>query len=363
MSAPAHAPFIAGAAPRRARGLTLIELMISMTIGLIILSALTYIYVGSRGTYRVNENLARVQETGRFALDYIGTDLRMTSYAGCRSRSLTVDDGTLFNATQPAVTFNGAGDGIVGYEDGSGWTNPTSVTRVAGDVLTIRRAGGMSVRLTANSDPVARTMTLEHNAVGLRNGDIAVLANCERALMFRVTNNPATTGIGNFPTVIEYQTSGAGPGGTEGNVAVIPADVFTPESRATVMRFTETHYFVGNNPSGLPALFRASGGTVEELVDGVEDIDIVYGVDTSLPEPDGIADNYVRADAVANWAQVVSVRISVLAVGTDGNVTTNAQTYTFRDTTGDGVADTQTAPDRRLRQVFSSTIALRNRVL
>ncbi|HXF46723.1 MAG TPA: PilW family protein [Burkholderiaceae bacterium] len=350
-------------ARRAQRGLSLIELMISITIGLIVLGALTYIFVGSRGAYRVNENLARVQEAGRFALDYIAQDLRMTSFAGCRSRSLNVADGTFANVTNPAVAFNGAGDGVVGFEDGAGWTNPTSIARAAGDVLTIRRAAGMTVRLTANSDPIARRVTIEHNGAGIRNGDIVVLANCERALMFRVTNNPVTTGIGNFPTTLEYATTGAGVGGTDGNAATVPSDVFTPDSRAQVMRFVETQYFVGTNPAGRRALYRVAGGAAEELVDGIEDLDILYGVDTSLPEPDGIADNYVRADAVANWAQVVSVRISALAVGADANVATGAQTYAFRDTNGDGLPETQTAPDRRLRQVFTGTVALRNRML
>lgn len=350
---------------RAQRGLSLVELMISITIGLIVLGALTYIFVGSRGAYRVNENLARVQETGRFALDYIAQDLRMTSFAGCRSRSLNTADGTLVNVTQPAVVFSGAGDGVVGFEDGTGWTNPVaaSVPRAAGDVLTIRRAAGMMVRLTANSDPVARTVTIEHNGAGIRNGDIVVLPNCERALMFRVTNNPATTGIGNFPTTLEYKTSGAGVGGADGNAAVVPNDVFTPDSRAYVMRFIETSYFVGTDAAGRRALYRVAGTAAEELVDGIEDIDILYGIDTSAPEPDGIADDYVRADAVANWSQVVSVRINVLAAGTDGNVATGAQTYAFRDTDGDGVPETQTAPDRRLRQVFTATVALRNHML
>ncbi len=350
-------------APRAQRGLTLVELMISLTIGLIVLGALTYIFVGSRGTYRVSENLARVQESGRFALDYIAQDLRMTGFAGCRSRSLNAADGTLANVTQPAVPFNGAGDGIAGFEDGTGWVNPGGVARAAGDVLTIRRAAGLMVRLTANSDPVARTVTIEHNGAGIGNGDIVVLANCERALMFRVTNNPATTGIGSFPTTLEYQTGGAGVGGADGNAAVVPNDAFTPDSRAYVMRFVETSYYVGLNPAGRRALYRVAGGVAEELVDGIEDVDILYGIDTSAPEPDGIAEAYVRADAVADWSQVVSVRISWLAAGSDDNVATGVQTYAFRDDDGDGVADTQSAADRRLRRVFTTTVALRNRML
>lgn len=365
------------AAPRaRQRGLTIVELMISMTIALVVVGAVAYVYVGSRGAYRANENLARVQEGGRFALDYIAQDLRMTSYTGCRSRSLSAAAGTFYNITQPAVAFNGAADGVTGFENGAGWINPTLATatpvaHAAGDVLTVRRSAGLQTSIAGNSNPVARTVTLRHNAAGIRNGDLVVLGDCTKAMLFRVTNNPATTAVGDFPTVLEFAVSGAGPGGTLGNAAVITpggAD-FAEAARATALRFVETTYFVGTNAAGGRSLYRIAGDTVEELVDNVEDIDVVYGVDTSLPEPDDIADTYVRADqfvaapGTPNWGQVVSVRISVLVVGPEGNVTTSAQTFALRDNTGDGILDAQAAPDRRLRQVFTTTVALRNRVL
>jgi type IV pilus assembly protein PilW len=356
-------------APHRyARGLTIVELMISMTIALVVVGAVTYVYLGSRGAYRANENLARVQENGRFALDYIAQDLRMVSYTGCRSRSLSAEAGTFYNITLPPVAFNGSGDGVIGYEDGVGWVNPTLATatpiaRAAGDVLTVRRSAGLQIGIVGSSDPVARTVTLRHNGAGIKNGDLVVLGDCKQAMLFRVTNNPVTTGIGNFPTVLEF---GAG-----GNAAAITpgAADFAENGRATALRFIETTYFVGTNPAGGRSLYRVSVDGIEELVDGVEDMDIVYGVDTSMPEPDDIADTYVRADqfvaapGTPNWRQVVSVRISLLVVGPEGNVTTNAQTYALRDTNGDGIADAQSPADRRLRQVFTTTVALRNRVL
>src|SRR5882724_12492398 len=136
---------------QRQRGLSLIELMISITISLIVMSAMTYIFVGSRGAYRSNENLARVQETGRFALDYIGQDLRMVSFAGCHSRNLTAAN-TLVIA-RPAVTYTGVGDGLRGFENGAGWTNPNpSIARVRGDVLSVRRASGAGVEISANTN-------------------------------------------------------------------------------------------------------------------------------------------------------------------------------------------------------------------
>jgi type IV pilus assembly protein PilW len=357
--------------PRRQRGLTIVELMISMTLGLLIMGALTYVYVGARATYRVNENLARLQESGRFALDYIGQDLRMVSFAGCRSRNLNANN-TLMIA-RPAIAFTGVADGIAGFEDGAGWTNPSSVARLRGDVLVLRRAAGGGTEIAANTNAGAATVTLKNNCAGLRRGDYVVLASCERAVVFRITNEVENNcGGGVLPTVLQHAPGGAGADGSggNGNNGIVAGssshqiiDTFHVDTRASVYRFDEVSYFIGANAAGQPGLYRASlNGGVEELVDNIEDIDVLYGVDTSVP-PDGVADAYRRADAVANWGQVVSVRVSLLAVSPDAGIATATQTYAFRDSTGDGRADVQSAPDSRLRQVFSTTIALRNRVL
>lgn len=356
---------------RQQRGLSLIELMISITIGLILMGALTYIFVGSRGAYRSNENLARVQETGRFALDYLAQDLRMVSYAGCHSRGL--DPNNTLVIARPAVTFTGVGDGVLGFEDGAGWTNPSGVTRVRGDVISIRRAGSAGVEIAANTNVAAAEVTVKNNCAKLRKSDLVILASCERAAIFRITNTPATTCDGSVGAVVlEHQAAGAGSDGSQGNgnngyvsgsTSNQIANSFHVDTRASVYRFDEVAYFVGSNPAGRPGLYRtSSNGGTEELVENVEDMDILYGLDSSDP-PDGIADSYVPAGAVANWGQVVSVRMSLLVVSQDTAVTTGAQSYVLRDTNGDGTLDTQTATDSRLRQVFTSTIALRNRVL
>jgi type IV pilus assembly protein PilW len=360
-----------GAPARRQLGLSLIELMISITIGLIVMSALTYVFVGSRGAYRSNENLARVQETGRFALDYIGQDLRMVSFAGCHSRNLTAVN-TLMLA-RPAIAYTGVADGLLGFEDGAGWTNPSTIARVRGDVLSVRHASGASAEISADTNVAAATVTLKNNCPRFRQSDLVVLASCERAVVFRITNTPATTCDGTVGAVtLEHHATGAGSDGTQGNgnngvvtgaTSYQIVDSLHVDTRASVYRFDDISYFIGANPVGRPGLYRtSSNGGTEELVENVEDMDILYGLDTSVPA-DGIADTYVPAGAVGNWAQVVSVRIALLVVGQDAAATTGTQTYVLRDNDGDGVLDRDTAPDTRLRQVFTSTIALRNRVL
>lgn len=62
--------------PKRQAGLTLVEIMIALTLGLIVLLAIGSIYLGSRQTYRVQEDNARLQEAGRYALEVVGRSIR-----------------------------------------------------------------------------------------------------------------------------------------------------------------------------------------------------------------------------------------------------------------------------------------------
>ncbi len=343
----------------RQRGVTLVEMMVSMTLGLIILSALVAVYVGSRGAYRVNDNLARVQESGRFALEYLSQDLRMTSFAGCRSRNLSSEQDTLFNITAaPALAFNGT-NAIAGFENGTGWSNSSGVTRAAGDVLNVQHASSQAVPLTANVDFDARTLSLLNNSQRIRRDDTVLLANCERAMLFRVTNDPQPTAPGNHPTTLAFAASG--------NLPTLTVPPFSQASRAEVLRFNSVWYFVGQAPNGSRALYRTDGSQAEAIVDGVVDMDLLFALDDSIPV-DGVADRYLPASAIKSsapdeWSKVIGVRVSVLVASAEDQLAAQPMTYALRDLDGDGQADTETAPDRRLYQVFTTTVALRNRVL
>ena len=61
---------------RKQAGMTLLELMISLALGMLLLTGIGTIYMGSNQTYRVQEENARIQESGRFALEVIGRSLR-----------------------------------------------------------------------------------------------------------------------------------------------------------------------------------------------------------------------------------------------------------------------------------------------
>jgi type IV pilus assembly protein PilW len=104
-----------------------------------------------------------------------------------------------------------------------------------------------------------------------------------------------------------------------------------------------------------PALYRKVGASdAEELVRGIENMQIEYGEDL---DDNWTADVYRTADMVPvkNWGKIVSVRISLLMQSIENNIASQPQPYTFNGAT-------TTPTDRRLRQAFTTVVALRNRV-
>jgi hypothetical protein len=138
------------------------------------------------------------------------------------------------------------------------------------------------------------------------------------------------------------------------------------------MRFSTRTYYISTGVSGNRALFRITNGVVEELVDGIESLQILYGVNnTGATDTDGdgwadtyIPDVYLSASAVGTdantWLRVVSVRVGVLATALNQQDTdTDTTTY---DVDGDGTPDfIPAAGDRNKRNIFQSVVVLRNR--
>jgi type IV pilus assembly protein PilW len=115
-------------------------------------------------------------------------------------------------------------------------------------------------------------------------------------------------------------------------------------------------------PNVPPSLFRreisqnaqtGAAGNPQELVEGVEALQVQYGIDTET-DPDGVADAYVDANNVPDWNNVVSVRVHLLMQSLRSDLVDGSQTFIFN---GANV----TASDGRLRYPFVATVSLRNR--
>ena len=337
----------------RQRGFSLVELMIAMTIGFIVLAGIGYLYIESRQAFRSMDNLSRMQESARYALEIMARDIRMAGYRGCASSSGGFHN-TLSKGTESAYNF---GLPINGYDGvGANWTPalPTDTGGLSGlnilsgtDAIILRSAfgGGTTVSKQPGNSSADLQITTPND---LAINDIVLVTNCNAATVFQVTNmnvngagqnvvhNVGTGSPGNFTKdlVENYSASGG-----------------------EIIKMQSKSYFIRTGAGGRPALWQfdnykpAGGDNPAEITEGIENMQILYGIDA---DSNGIVEGYSSADAVANWSLVAAVRISLLVAGNDDNVATSKQKYNYNGALVD-------APDQRLRQVFTTTVSVRNR--
>lgn len=337
--------------PRYSRGLSLIELMVALVLSLVIGAAVLQMFLASKTTYRVQDAMARVQENGRFAVSFLASDIRMAGFMGCGNLN-EIAINVIANPA-PIDATNPLGQ-VIGGINNVGATNAWNA--VAGtDVLSIRRASSAGVSLVGNMATDNANIQVANNDLGLVAGDTLFLSDCLSADIFRATN----VSSGGGKTTIAHANNS----NTSNNLSkAYGAD-------AELLAFESITYFIRDTgrktASGAPvnALMverkfanrsDASANPVE-LVDGVQDMQLEYGVATGA---NMIASDYLTANAVTDWTKVVSVRFSLLLQSIDGNVVASSgaasQVLSFN-----GAA---VPADGRLRQVFGSSVAIRNRV-
>lgn len=330
------------------QGFTLVELMIAMTIGLILLGGVITILTSSQQVYRVNDALARMQENARYAFQVLSRDIRMAGYFGCAGNGAPVVN-TLNN---PDSFLWKLGQAIDGFEATSStiWTPalPEGVipSPLGGrDIVVVRGVEGSETKVLQHpggSPPGSANLKVSVGS-GLQTDDIVLVTDCQASAIFQITNINTSSGQDNI-----VHNTGTPTANTPGNYTKALGKEFTG---GEIIKVSTRSYFI-RLIDGLPALYRKIGTrNAEELVRGVEDMQIEYGEDLN---GDWTADIYRSANLVTNWQSVVSARISLLMQTTENNIASQPQPYTFNGTT-------VTPTDRRLRQAFTTVVALRNR--
>jgi type IV pilus assembly protein PilW len=313
---------------KRQLGVSLIELMISIVVALLLLAGLIQVYLSSKQSYNAQEQLARMQESGRFAMDLITGDLRRAGYWGG-----TVDLGRITGLPGPldlASYGHTCADGtwgrmirwrVGGLDNAKGAYNCAASydATTASDILAVRYAGATPI------DPAVTPL----NAAGLYLRD-----NTESGVIMT--------------------------GATAGDPANTPPAVDGDAVIAQVRPVNVHAYFVGDSgrtcPNGdaIPALMRvrldnATGLPVEEeIASGVEHLEVQYL----------LGDQYLDAGAIAgdDWLNVSAVRVWLLVRGEcaePGLVNTTAYAMGNRNIAAENVR----------RQLYVSTVMLRNTVV
>ena len=323
--------------------MSLVELMVAMTIGLFLIGGAFYVYINSRDSMAVTDTISRLQERARFALDTMEPDLRLASYWGLHSNAQVIDGR--------ATTLNPTGIAVNG-ECGDGWVTALETAVEGRDHTGAAWEDCIAADdLSVNAD----TISVRHAA-----GAAVEEADLEIGRMYVRTDETQNGAL----FVGSPQPGGFGP---------------TAENRALVANgYYIRPYTFGDaaNNDGWPSLRRLILGVQDnqpamrdqEVISGVEDMQIQFGVDTApIGSPTrGSVNRYVDADnpildpadaAFIPNARVLAVRVW-LVVRSEETELGYADDRQYRYANREYTVPPQIQGFRRL--LVSRTIFLRN---
>ncbi|WP_140718804.1 PilW family protein [Pseudomonas sp. Hp2] len=380
------------ARPRLQAGLSLIEMMIAMVIGLVLMLGVIQVFSASREASRLAEGGSRSQENARFALDFLQRDIRMAGHFGCVNDQAHFVRGEGDPVVHIAGVSTGSGDpldfsvSIQGYEApntsanssltlGQNWAGPSNLPaklqglgiRGGSDVLVLRYLSPEGVPVTGIASGTNSTLTFDA-ALGARltEGGVA---------------SPALFGVADCSHADVF--SGVYSSGTV-TAAGVNLERYTaqPSGQTMLYRAESIVYFIGTGTSGEPSLMRARAdgagnyGQPEELVEGIESLQVLYGLDSttaisSTTPPLGnitvqgtAADvsTGTDADAAAQWRRVGQVQVGILARSpTPAAAASPSDAVHYPRALGVEFVPAANG-DGRYRAAYESTIALRNRL-
>lgn len=322
---------------RRQRGLTLVELMISLVLGLLVIAGAVGIFMSNRRAYASTETLGRMQESGRVGFELMARDIREAGGNPCGKSILVAN--TLNSPT--ANWFTNVALGLRGYNNGA-----LAGTAAGTDAIDVYSANSNDVQLVDYNKTSAELNV--SSTTGLQDGDIALICDYKQGAIFQITqvqsaalkiqHNPGgSTSPGNCTKMFNYPVECDPPAKPKN------PKVFT--NGATVAHVNAMRWYVADTDNGR-ALFRSSlrtiGGSAtaqaEQVVEGVQDMQITY-----LESGDAA---YTDATGVADWSKVIAVRVTL---------TLQARRGTERG------AYLKGTDDQELTRPLTHTITLRNR--
>ena len=304
------------------RGITLVELMIAMLLGLVVVGGAIGVVLSGKQAYRATEQLSRAQENARVAFELMAREIRETAGTPC-GKSLPVANILVGAQGAGADWWMKFADGLHGYEDG-----------VVGEADAIDLMSGESSGVTvvshdrtpgnAGSPANFKVNTIGH---GIKDEDVIMVCDYTQASILQVSS----AGPSNV-TVVFNKGNGTPGNCTKGLgypvVCTANGNQKAYGQNSTIVKLRATRWYIAKNPNGRNSLYRAtmSKGVPtagDEVVEGVEDMQLEYLV---------LGKGYKDANAVVAWGDVVAVRVTLEfkgddKVGVDGTVLTRTVSH------------------------------------
>ena len=306
-----------------ALGRSLLELMISIAIGLIVIAAALAVYSASTGTSRVSESESRLNENAAITIGILQQQIRLASYS------------SVVGSTTYVVRKNFDGPGVGSCTGGFSGTATVAFASIAcandttkPDSLIVRYEAD-----TANTIPVSTP---------------AVPSSCTGETITSTRPSDATsTAVG----------------------AVALANYSLADNR----------YYVATGPSGGPELYcvGATGvnvagsttfGTPQPLMEGVESMQLTFGVAGTTTGT--ITTAYMSAQDINTtfstesdrWKRVLTVRVCLLMRNLESSDKFKKAAISTTSSYYDCNNAAQTSTDGYLRRAYTSTVLLKNRI-
>jgi type IV pilus assembly protein PilW len=332
------AKFAGGASQR---GLTLVELMIAMTLGLMIVGSVLGVYVGASRNLSQNDRHARMQENARYALRAIAEDVVMAGFWG-----QVLDATDVGTALAPT-----AGD--------------------CGDAIAVFDASTALLANNYHESPAATQFTPCAAIDGVRQAGTDILAIKRVAGAVTASTGTDVDDVDGDGDTIEIVTTGASDlideevylrtNGTSGQLVDDASSLNPPAAGERDWRYIPRIYFVRSYyeavGDGIPALCRfeldeTSLADSTCLAEGIEDLHLQFGVDD---DGDGVPNRYISTPSAAEIDTAIAARIFVLARSSEPDPHyVNTKDYNL------GGTAVPAAGDGHYRQVFGTTVSLRN---
>lgn len=326
---------------RRTRGLSLVELLLAMALGLVVALGLVQQYSGGQAAAARLRDRADVQDSGAYALGFLRRSAMAAGYWGCNGRSVRPENGLNgrwaelfeFDVTRSVQAFDYRGDGE--SVDPNAWSpsllelpRQTSggalnalapgagirVDRLApgADLVVFRRLQAPTLPLAARVSPGDDPVVVEVDGAELEAGDVALISDCRQAALFRITGV-----VANGPRLRLLRASGAGPYDNANDAALAGAPYggeAGPQGALVGRVMTEIYFIAAGAAPGVSSLWRRSGAAAPvELVEGITDLQVLLGVDVDLEDGLAAVNRYLPFNELQESHGIRSIALTVRA--------------------------------------------------
>lgn len=327
--------------PRHVRGLSLIELMVALVLGLLVVAAAIGIFLSNRQAYRATESVGRIQENARMAFEMMARDVREAGGNACDS-STNMSVINVLNTPASRWWSNwgrtpanaALGSAVMGYAGGDTIPNIAAGAgagqRIANTQALAVMSGGARAVSVVSHTPGTQSFVVQNANHGFQTGDILLACGQDADVVSLASVQDTDVGTVRFGAIFQMTNGGGGtairhqvsgtPGNSTGSLG--PNGIAsTFGANATISRIQAAAWYIGNGTQG-PALYQAllgPGGVVnsQEIIPGVAAMNLEYLVRG--------ANTYVAAGLVppARWGDVLAVRMTLTMqsaenTGTDG---------------------------------------------